>query len=142
METISVDDLEARFPRPLTPAEKKRAKTLLPDAAGEIAAAFEDAGMSLDDRLRSQGFVTVYTRTIHEMVGAAILVGAQAKKKSASVTVGAIAESGTWDDGVASSTGWVTVRLTDDQRRDLGLPVNGKSRGRFPRAPRWPERRL
>lgn len=142
METITVDDLEARFPRPLTPAERKRAGALLADAAGEIAAAFEEHGISLGERLTSPGFVTVYKRTIREMVGAAILVGAQSKKKSASVTVGAVSESGTWDDGVASSTGWVNVRLTDEQRRDLGLPVDGKSRGRFPRAPRWPERRL
>lgn len=142
METITVDDLEARFPRPLTPVERKRAGTLLGDAAEEISAAFEEHGISLGERLTSTGFATVYKRTIREMVGAALLVGAQSKKKSASVTVAAISESGTWDDGVASSTGWVNVKLTDEQRRDLGLPVDGKSRGRFPRAPRWPERRL
>ena len=140
MPTVGIDYFEARFPRRLNRAEKTRAEVLLGDAAEVIEAAFLAVGEDLAAALQRREFLFTYRRVIVEMVGAAITVGGDAKRRSRSVSAGAVSESYTWADDV--STAWVGVELTDEQRRDLGQPVGGRSRGRFPRAPRWPERRM
>ncbi|MCH6197450.1 phage Gp19/Gp15/Gp42 family protein [Corynebacterium mastitidis] len=135
---VDVEDFLARFPRPLSPEEEKRAAVLLDDAESLIRAEFARRGRSLDTEIRSVWLGLIARRVIVEMVSTAILVGDQAGRKSGSVQAGQVSES--WSYGDAGSAMWGVVRLTDDHLKDLGL-AEARSRGSFPRAPRWPERR-
>lgn len=137
---VTADDIEARLPRPLDTHERTRTEVLIDDAVKRIAAEFRRAGMDLQDRLEVQWFSDEYERVIREMVSAVVLVGINVGMTSASSSTMQESDSATFKDSDAVSWGGVT--LTDQQRRDLGLPVAGKTLGRFPAAPRWPERML
>lgn len=137
---VTVDDVEKRLPRDLDPEEKARAGYLIKDAEDWIAAEFGRAGMDLDTALSRAWFRATYERVVREMVAAPILVGINAGIRSASSTTMQESDSVTFAD--VESVSWGGVTLTDRQRDDLGLPVGGRSRGSFPRPPRWPERRL
>ncbi|HAF73293.1 MAG TPA: hypothetical protein DCL06_11260 [Corynebacterium variabile] len=137
---VTADDIEARLPRPLDTHERTRTEVLIDDAVKRIAAEFGRAGMDLQDRLEVQWFSDEYERVIREMVSAVVLVGINVGMTSASSSTMQESDSATFKDSDAVSWGGVT--LTDQQRRDLGLPVAGKTLGRFPASPRWPERML
>lgn len=135
---VTVDDIEARFPRPLTPAEKRRAGTLIEDARGLIAEEFYREGVDLESRLKVPGFQVTFARVVRDLVAQALHLGGDVNRRSRQVGVGAINETTTWTDGVIGP--WSGMGLTDEQRQSLGLSTSAHALGRFPAAQRWPER--
>lgn len=136
---IKVSEIEARLPRPLYESEKPRMEALIADALEYLEVEFQRCGRELDKELaRIPWLEAVARRVIREMVSAAVLVGPNVGVRSASSATGQESDSITFAD--VDSVGWGGVRLTDNQRLDLGLCIPGGARGRFPRPVRWPER--
>lgn len=135
---VSVDALEARLPRPLDLAERKRAGVLLDDAEDRVREELNRAGRDLDiEFLTRPGFAYTVERVIREMVAAAVLIGANAGYRSVASTTGAESDSVTF---AGDNPGWGNVYLTDEHKRDLGLPGAARPSGVFPRPWVWPER--
>ena len=138
---VSIEEFIPAFPRPMTEDERKRAAVLLGDAEDRIREEFAREGRDLDAELvRVSWLPSAARRVIREMVSAVVLVGPDAGRRQYAVTAGAVSESWTMADVAGSA--WGSVVLSDEQRRDLGLSVGAMPRGKFPRAPRWPERGL
>ncbi|MCQ9341334.1 phage Gp19/Gp15/Gp42 family protein [Corynebacterium phoceense] len=136
---ISVSEIEARLPRPLAVDEKPRMEALIDDAVEYLEVEFQKCGRSLDAALaRTPWLESVVRRVIREMVSAAVLIGPNVGVRSASSTTGPQSDSITFAD--VDSVGWGGVRLTDQQRLDLGLCMPGGARGKFPPPAYWPER--
>lgn len=137
MAFVSVDDLELRLPRPLDLTERDRAEVLLSDAEDRICEELGRHGRDLDTEVATRpGFSYTVSRIIREMVSGAIMVGANAGIKQASSTTGAETDSITFGSAQGA---WGGVWLTEDQRRDLGLPAVASPKWRFPKPWRWPE---
>lgn len=136
---VTIEEFVPAFPRPLTVEERERAEVLLGDAEDRIHEEFAREGRDLDaELLRVPWLSSAVRRVIREMVAAVVLVGPGAGRRQYAVTAGAVSESWTMADAAGSA--WGAVVLTDEQRRSLGLATGAVPRGRFPRAPRWPER--
>ena len=136
---VTIDDLAATFPRALSPEESSRGEALLGDAEDRIREEFAREGRDLDAELERVSWLpSAARRVVREMVSAVVLVGPDAGRRQYAVTAGAVSESWTMADAAGSA--WGSVVLSDEQRRALGLSVGAMPRGRFPRAPRWPER--
>ena len=137
---VSIEEFVPAFPRPMTEDERKRAAVLLGDAEDRIREEFAREGRDLDAELERVSWLESATRrVIREMVSAVVLVGPDAGRRQYAVTAGAVSESWTMSDVAGSA--WGSVVLSDEQRRALGLSTGAMPRGRFPRAPGWPERR-
>ena len=138
---VSIEEFVPVFPRPMTEDERKRATVLLGDAEDRIREEFAREGRDFDAELgRVSWLPSAARRVVREMVSAVVLVGPDAGRRQYAVTAGAVSESWTMADAAGSA--WGSVVLTDEHRRALGLSVGAMPRGRFPRAPRWPERGL
>lgn len=136
---IKVSEIEARLPRPLAVDEKPRMEALIADALEYIETEYRRCGRVLDSELaRTSWLEAVVRRVVREMVSAAVLVGPNVGMRSASSTTGPQSDSITFAD--VDSVGWGGVRLTDQQRLDLGLCMPGGARGKFPPPAYWPER--
>ena len=136
---IKVSEIEARLPRPLAADEKPRMEALIADALEYLEVEFQRCGRTLADALESTPWLeSVVRRVVREMVSAAVLVGPNVGMRSASSTTGPQSDSITFAD--VDSVGWGGVRLTDQQRLDLGLCIPGGPRGKFPPPACWPER--
>ena len=136
---IKVSEIEARLPRPLDESEKPRIEALIADAVEYLEVEFQRCGRTLADALESTPWLeSVVRRVVREMVSAAVLVGPNVGMRSASSTTGPQSDSITFAD--VDSVGWGGVRLTDQQRLDLGLCMPGGPRGKFPLPTYWPER--
>ncbi|EGT5788615.1 hypothetical protein A9D03_12595 [Corynebacterium striatum] len=136
---IKVSEIEARLPRPLAADEKARMEALIADALEYIETEYRRCGRTLDGELaRTSWLDAVVRRVVREMVSAAVLVGSNVGMRSASSTTGPQSDSITFAD--VDSVGWGGVRLTDQQRLDLGLCMPGGPRGKFPPPAYWPER--
>lgn len=136
---IKVSEVEARLPRPLAVDEKPRMEALIADALEYLEVEFQRCGRTLADALeRTPWLEAVVRRVVREMVSAAVLVGPNVGMRSASSTTGPQSDSITFAD--VDSVGWGGVRLTDQQRLDLGLCMPGGARGKFPPPAYWPER--
>ena len=137
MAFVSIDDLELRLPRTLDLTERDRAEILLGDAEDLIREALARVGRDLDGEVATRpGFSFTVNRVIREMVSGAILLGANAGVKHVSSTTGAESDSVTFDRAYGA---WGGVWLTDEQRRDLGLPGSTLPRWGFPAPWGWPE---
>ena len=137
---IDLDGLKKRCPRPLLPDEETRLELLADDAMDEIRMAFMKRGRNLDSELLTVPWLPFAVgKTVREMVVAAILVGVDVGRRSASVAAGQVSESYTFAD--VDSVSWGGVKLTDSLLDLLGLRSGG-ARGSFPRPLEWPERRL
>lgn len=136
---VNVDEFEARFPRILSAPERARVTLLLADGEALIRGEFARRGQDFDTAVAGPWLLPVAQRVLRQMVAAAVLVGADAGRRSASSTVGALSESFTFAGG--ESALWGELVLTDEQRTELGLPVGAGVRFRFPRPMGWPERR-
>ena len=136
---ISVSEIESRLPRPLSEDERPRMKALIDDAVEYLEVEFQKCGRTLDAALaRTPWLESVVRRVIREMVSAAVLIGPNVGVRSASSTTGPQSDSITFAD--VDSVGWGGVRLTGQQRLDLGLCMPGGARGKFPPPAYWPER--
>ncbi|OHO71182.1 hypothetical protein HMPREF2692_01315 [Corynebacterium sp. HMSC036D03] len=136
---IKVSEIEARLPRPLAADEKPRMEALITDALEYLETEFLRCGRALDAELaRLPWLDAVVRRVVREMVSAAVLVGPNVGMRSASSTTGPQSDSITFAD--VDSVGWGGVRLTPEQRLDLGLCMPGGARGKFPPPACWPER--
>lgn len=136
---IKVSEIEARLPRPLAADEKPRMEALIADALEYIETEYRRCGRTLDSELaRTPWLEAVVRRVVREMVSAAVLVGPNVGMRSASSTTGPQSDSITFAD--VDSVGWGGVRLTGQQRLDLGLCMPGGARGKFPPPAYWPER--
>ena len=138
---VSIEEFVPAFPRPMTEDERTRAAVLLGDAADRIREEFAREGRDFDAELERVSWLpSAARRVVREMVSAVVLVGPDAGRRQYAVTAGAVSESWTMADAAGSA--WGSVVLSDEHRRALGLSVGAMPRGRFPRAPRWPERGL
>ena len=138
---VSIVEFVPVFPRPMTEDERKRATVLLGDAEDRIREEFAREGRDFDAELERVSWLpSAARRVVREMVSAVVLVGPDAGRRQYAVTAGAVSESWTMADAAGSA--WGSVVLSDEQRRALGLSTGAMPRGRFPRAPRWPERGL
>ena len=136
---ISVSEIGSRLPRPLSEDERPRMEALIDDAVEYLEVEFQKCGRTLADALeRTPWLEAVVRRVVREMVSAAVLVGPNVGMRSASSTTGPQSDSITFAD--VNSVGWGGVRLTDQQRLDLGLCMPGGARGKFPPPAYWPER--
>lgn len=135
---VTFKDVNARLDMPLEPAAQSRVDILIEDAETMIRTAFLKCGRDFDSEIERVAWLADETRrVIREMVSAAILIGPNAGVRSVSSTTGPQSDSITYAD--VDSVSFGGVRLTDQQRLDLGLCFPGGARGRFPAAPRWPE---
>lgn len=142
MALVTIEDINARLDVPLDTGDERLATqvaTLIADAEEAIDVAFMKEGRSWGQELVTVPWLEAESkRVIRQMVTAAIMVGPNAGVRSVSSTTGPQSDSITYADGID----WVTfggVRLTDEQRRALGLTVYGYPRGSFPPPLRWPE---
>ena len=136
---MTVAEIGSRLPRPLSEDERPRMEALIDDAVEYLEVEFQKCGRSLDAALaRTPWLESVVRRVIREMVSAAVLIGPNVGVRSASSTTGPQSDSITFAD--VDSVGWGGVRLTDQQRLDLGLCMPGGARGKFPPPAYWPER--
>lgn len=137
IEPVSVEDLAAIFPRPLELDEQSRAENLIVAADDRIREAFERRGRDLDrEAIRTPWLARTYRRVVREMVSAAILIGEDVGRASASSTTGPQSDSVTWSQGIPIS--WGFIELTDEQERDL-LDHQNLPSGGFRRLRPWPE---
>lgn len=134
---VTVDDIEKLLPRPLDPEERDRADKLIIAAMERIREEFGRAGASMPS---AEWFELTHARVVREMVSAAVLVGINIGMRSASSSTGQQSDAVTFAD--VDSVSWGGIALTDEHRRDLGLPVASRASHRFPPPPRWPERRM
>lgn len=138
MGFVDVGDLERIMPRPLEADERPRAEALLEQAVEKIRTAFLRAGRDFDAELvRVPWLPSTAKSVVLEMVGGAVLTGSNVGVRSVSSTTGPVADSITW--ATVDGAGFGGVLLTDAQRMELGLPVGGVPRGRFPTPKAWPE---
>lgn len=137
IEPVSVKDLAAIFPRPLDVEEQSRAESLIAAADDRIREAFERRGRDLDGEVESTPWLArTYRRVVREMVSAAILIGDNVGRASASSTTGPQSDSVTWSQGIPIS--WGFIELTDSQEADL-LGRRNLPSGGFRRLRPWPE---
>lgn len=135
---VSFEDVNARLDVPLEEAARPRVEVLIEDAVAIVRTAFLKCGRDFDAELERVAWLADEAgRVVREMVSAAILVGPNAGVRSVSSTTGPQSDSITYAD--VDSVSFGGVRLTDQQRLDLGLCFPGGARGRFPRPVRWPE---
>lgn len=135
---VSFDEVNARLDVPVEDAARTRVELLIEDAEQQIRTAFLKCGRDFDRELDAISWLRPEAqRIIREMVSAAIVVGPNAGVRSISSTTGPQTDSITYAN--VDSVSFGGVRLTDQQRLDLGLCFPGGARGRFPRPVRWPE---
>jgi len=142
MALVTFEDINARLSVPFDTGDERlvtQVETLVADAEEAIDVAFMK-----EERSWKQELVTVpwleaeSKRVIRQMVTAAVTIGPNVGVRSVSSTSGPQSDSITYAD----AGDWVSfggVRLTDEQRRALGLCVTGRPRGVFPFPLRWPE---
>lgn len=136
---VTPKDITDRLPIPLTDDELNRVVTLIEDAEEQIRTSFLKEGRDFDLEVDTVPWLLPESRrVIREMVSAAVVVGPNAGVRTASSTTGPQSDSVTYTDPSVVSFGG--VRLTADQRRDLGLRGDAGPRGSFPPPPAWPER--
>lgn len=138
MALVTPDDVVSRLdPRPDT-STHERIFILIGDAEQKIQTAFMKAGRNFDTSLATIPWLRAEAKDIiREMVSAAIIIGPNAGLRSASSTTGPQSDSVTFAD--VGSVSFSGVRLTDEQRKSLGLHGEGMPRGLFPFPRRWPE---
>lgn len=137
MALVTVDDVVARLDSQPDPVSYERIGLLIGDAEELVRDAFDREGRSFEQESLTSWVGNAAKRVIREMVSAAIIVGPNAGVKSAMSVTGQESDSLTYDrTDMVSFSG---VRLTDDQRRELGLSVSARARGRFPNPRVWPE---
>lgn len=136
---VTAEDVISVFPRELEDHEQARLAVLLDASLSLVRAEFLRVGRDFDQELTTVSWLPVFAkRVLVSMVTAAILVGENVGIRSVTQTTGAITDSVTFAD--VSSADWGGVRLTDSQRRDLGLPVGAAPLGFSPRPEKWPEK--
>lgn len=134
---VTVDDVVARLDTLPDPASYERIGLLITDAEELVRDAFDREGRSFEQESIVSWVGNAARRVIREMVSAAIIIGPNAGVRSATSTTGQESDSLTYDrTDMVSFSG---VRLTDEQRRELGLSVSARAQGRFPDALIWPE---
>lgn len=140
MALVAAEDVVSRLdPRP-DPSTHDRIEILISDAERKIRTAFLKSGRDFDAAMHAIPWLESEAEdVIREMVSAAIIIGPNAGVRTATSTTGPQSDSVTYAD--VGSVSFSGVRLTDDQRKALGLLGDGLPRGRFPRPWRWPERR-
>lgn len=138
MTLVQAQDITSRLAIPLTDDQTDRVDILLRDAEEQIEVAFQKEGRDFRRSLDAVIWLPAEARrVIREMVSAAIIIGPNAGVRTASSATGQESDSVTYDKTDAVS--FAGVRLTDEQRRDLGLSISSGPRGDFPDPPKWPE---
>ena len=133
-----VSSIELRLPRALDPSEVGRVAALTQDAYDLIETAFLETGRDVESEIQARPWLPkIIDRVVREMVSAAVLVGGNAGVRSVLSTTGSETDQVTFAD--VNAVSWGGVRLTDLQRRELGIPLTTRPRGRFPRPIPWPE---
>lgn len=137
MALVTAEDVVSRLdPRP-DPSTHERINLLIEDAEFEVSDAFAERGRDFEQYLKVDWQARRAARVVREMVSAAIIIGPNAGVRSASSATGQESDSITYAD--VDSVSFAGVRLTDAQRRALGLGGDGLPRGSFPPPRRWPE---
>lgn len=137
MALVTAEDVVSRLdPRP-DPLTHDRIGLLIEDAEFEVADAFAERGRDFEQYLSVDWQERRAARVVREMVSAAIIIGPNAGVRSAASTTGPQSDSITYAD--VDSVSFSGVRLTDAQRKALGLGGEGLPRGNFPPPLRWPE---
>ena len=142
MEQVTAQDIGARLKLRFFDEDLAQVELLLADAVELVTDEFARAGRDLDREVAAAPWLgNAVRRAIREMVAAAITVGGNAGVRSTSSTTGPQADSITYTDSALLAVSFGGVRLTEEQKTDLGLSGPASARFRFPRSSRWPERR-
>lgn len=138
---VTATEVISRLPSsalPIDPHEAGRLNLLLIDAEEKIEVEFAREGRDFRQELTTVSWLRVAAASVvREMVAAAIIIGPNVGVRSASSTTGAQSDTITFAD--VDSVGWAGIRLTDAQRKTLGLQAGSYVRGFFPPPPVWPE---
>lgn len=126
MAYADVDDVEAEFPRPMSPAEKARAASLT-----VVASRLLDQNTIVDPA--DSEHLNLAKIVVVSMVSWALLPGEYQAHQSYSWKNGTLAGAGTL---VADAGG---VRLLDWHLAMFGVSVTAMPKGSFPKPWRWPE---
>lgn len=131
MSTIVItEDVTSRLPSGtfLTSEDTERIKILIGDAEEIVRDEFSRVGKDFTTEIKTPWVGNSVKRVIREMVAAAVILGPNAGVRSASSSTGQVADSVTYDK--VDIVGFSGVRITDDQRRELGIPTGAFPRGR------------
>lgn len=122
--SVSVDEIQSRLPRQLSPAEQEKVETYILDAQALVDEAFASCGKNLDSYLAGgEHRERIYKLVITDIVAAPVLVGISRGLKSASSTTAHQSDSAVWDD--THSVSWGGVVLTDRHLDLLGIRCKG-----------------
>lgn len=142
MMEVDKSTIVGLFPRALTPEEDTRLDNLIRSAVRTIDTAFLREGRSFTEELATVPWLDpVAQEVVEDMVAAAVLVGSNVGYTSVSSTSGPQSDSAGFRDTL-KWTSWRGVKLTDEQRRELGLSVGARAFYRTVPPIAWPERRL
>lgn len=142
MALVTFEEVSARLAVPLDEAQQAQVEQLIGDAIEQITVAFQKAGRDWSAELKTVPWLEAESkRVIREMVTAAVVVGPNLGLTNVSSTTGQESDSAGFSAGAQSLVSFGGVRLTDQQKIDLGLLVGVRPRGCFPPPIRWPERR-
>lgn len=132
MSTISItaQDITSRLPSGtfLTSEDTERIKILIGDSEEIIRDEFSRAGKDFTEASKTPWVSNAAKRVIREMVAASVILGSNAGVRSASSSTGQVSDAVTYDR--VDIVGFSGVRITDEQRRELGLPTGAYPRGR------------
>lgn len=130
---ITPDDVQARLPRRLAPAEVETTQVLIEDAKALVDEAFLEHNRSVESYLQGGDHrERIYKMVVVDMVAAPVLVGISRGLRSAQSTTAHVSDSATWDNKTDALT-WGGVLLTDAQKALLGLKTKGaRIRYNFP----------
>ena len=117
---VTMQDIEAVFPRPLLAEEKGRAESLIEQALELVELEFARRGRSLEESIERSPWVALAVKqAVRVMVSQAVLVGDNVGQASASSTTGPQSDSITWSQGVPIH--WGGVGMDAGVLRILGL---------------------
>lgn len=135
---VTPEDIERLFPRPLDEHERTMLVGHLEQAEKVISIAFARQGRDFAEELERVPWLPDAAEiVIRSMVNAVVLVGANRGVRSVSSTTGPTNDAITFAD--VKAVDWGGVRLSDQQKRDLGLSAGHGPVGSFPPPMPWPE---
>lgn len=119
--------------------ELKRVDLLIEDAVQLINTEFMMQGRDFSKELETKPWLEFRAeRVVREMVTAAIVIGGNAGVRTVSSTTGSQSDSITYADGI-DYVSFGGVRLTDQQKEELGLLIGARPRSNFPAPFDFPE---
>lgn len=137
---VTPEEIQQRLAITLDESDSQRVAILISDAQEIIDDEFAKYGRDFTAELAYPRQRRTISRVIREMVAAAVIVGPYAGARSTTSATGPQSDSVTWE--TVPKVSFAGVKLTDDQRRDLGLIVGNDyaPSWSFPPPARWPGR--